>query len=814
MAVSGGILIDHWRPVPLGWSSGLALVCLSAACAPFLRPALVRGPLPSVLLLLACGALSAAWHHFRWHLMPADHVVRWLPADGTGTIVQLRGTATSSVRNTVDAAVSLTRGLPDSQRFQFGLQVSHIRQGSDWSLASGYVLVRGRGRVAALQAGDAIHLTGELLPLAAPQNPGQVDFRPHYRARGIRCVVRLPTPSCLRVQPVGWQAHALMALWRSRWNHVLERQLPRSSYPLASELLLGDRAELTGAQRDAFLLTGTTHLLAISGMHVGILAAGWLWGARRRLVPFRLALLCVMVAMTAYAQLAEARAPVVRASVSIQLLCLAWLTRRRGSLANVLGVAGIIVLLLCPADLFSVGTQLSFLAVASLGRTWVPRWHRPPEDALNRLIWRTRPWYWRWLRHWALIGRQMLWSGLCVWLVTAPLVLFRFHLIAPMSIPLSLLLWPPLALALISGFTLIIMTELYLPGTALMATVCHASISVLEATVQHVADWPECYRWTVAPAGHYVVACYLLILLGWLVLRPRIRFVCYGAAAVCVVWGWLQPQWDRYQRLPSLRCTFLSVGHGACVVLQLPDGQVWLYDAGRMGNARPGVDWVSRYLWRQGIRRIDRVLLSHVDLDHYNLLPELCRRFAPRELLVTRGANRDSQHVLRWLRGQFHQLGVPLRYVGAPCCWFSQGCQLTVWHPAWGVSELTDNGNSLILAIRYREHSILLTGDLEGSAFEHLIERGRLHVDVAMAPHHGSLQSDPSGFAHWCTPDWLIVSGGDAQGMPPYRDRLPAAGTTLLHTAVHGAVEVDIDARGLRVTPFYRHESPADPPRG
>ena len=172
---------------------------------------------------------------------------------------------------------------------------------------------------------------------------------------------------------------------------------------LATAVLLGAREQLDREKIEDFVVTGTIHLFAISGLHVGILATALFFLARLNFIPQRWTPLLVFCLVLLYALLTDARPPVVRATILVAALCGAMLMGRKTSPFNSLAAAAIFILAINPSDLFRTGTQLSFLAVATLYWFSPCLIAIPSADPLEQLVEQTRPWYVRRLRR--KIGR-------------------------------------------------------------------------------------------------------------------------------------------------------------------------------------------------------------------------------------------------------------------------------------------------------------------------------------------------------------------------------------------------------------------------
>ncbi|HEX8201271.1 MAG TPA: alpha/beta fold hydrolase, partial [Isosphaeraceae bacterium] len=225
-----------------------------------------------------------------------------------------------------------------------------------------------------------------------------------------------------------------------------------------------------------------------------------------------------------------------------------------------------------------------------------------------------------------------------------------------------------------------------------------------------------------------------------------------------------------------------------------------LYDCGRMRDPRVGRRVIAPALWARGVRRLDAVILSHADADHYNGLPDLLDRFAVGALYVPRGfagaANPGTDLLLDAARAR----GVPVRPIAAGDRWDLGGAAtLHVLHPPAGWRpEAPDNARSAVLELAEGGRRFLLTGDIEGEGLTALLAQSSPAPDALLAPHHGGRSANPPALYAWADPALVVVS----QRRPPPWTRdalepLAARGIPVLRTWQRGAIRLRWTEAGL-----------------
>ncbi|MEX0714636.1 MAG: ComEC/Rec2 family competence protein, partial [Pirellulales bacterium] len=679
------------------------------------------------------------------------------------------------------------------------VRVTALRDGDAWLPASGRSLLLVNGHLLGVSVGDRLRIACQLSAPAGPRNPGEFDFARHARGRRQLSLLSADFPQCVTVtaRRARWSIGQWFENLRTSGDEALWRRLAHERSGLAAALLLGAREQLDQETTDAFARTGTVHLLSISGLHVAILAGALFWTMRLGFVPRGTALAGVAMLVLIYALVIAAEPPAVRATILVLLVAASLYWGRRLLPFNALAAAALVVLAANPADLFRVGPQLSFMAVASLiwfGPRLARRASGASQDPLERLIAASRPWperSARWLCGWC--WRATLLTA-AVWGTSAPLVMAHFHLFSPATLLLTPLLAVPIAVGLMSGFAVLVLDWVAPPLGAVAGWVCDMCLWFLNLVVDLASRCPGSHVWVPGPDGWWLAVFYG-VLATWMAvpaLRPPPRW-CLALLAAWTTVGLAVPL-ARKLEAPRLACTFLSVGHGCAVVIELPDGRTMLYDCGRLGSPTAGARSVSGFLWSRGIMRLDAVVISHADIDHYNALPELLDEIAVGRVYVSPVMFNNPDAATARLLEAIEGASTPLASIRANDRLHVGGdCRIEVWHPLAGGVQGSDNANSLVVAIEYQGRRILLTGDIESPGMEDVLAETPQVCEVLLAPHHGSIRSSPRGFSDWSSPRWVIISGGPGRDHHQVRQVYEQAGATVLDTETHGAISVRIE---------------------
>ncbi|WP_338073093.1 DNA internalization-related competence protein ComEC/Rec2 [Halochromatium salexigens] len=711
----------------------------------------------------------------------------------------------------VGRIASLPDATPERTRFLF--EVERLSQAGEPIDFSGRVRLSWYQDAPALMAGERWRFTVRLKSPHGFVNPGGFDyerwlFRQRIKATGY--VRAEPAPQRL--------ASGAGRYWLDRWRQHLRARLQQAlpegvGAALLPALVIGDRGALTPAQWGVFSRTGTSHLIAISGLHVGLVSGALFLLVRRAwaLLPGlalwiaapRAGALAALAAAFGYAALAGFSVSTQRALVMLAVVLIAVVAGRTLRAGSALLLALAAVLLVDPAAVLDYGFWLSFGAVAVL---------------LYALGWRLGPpgWIARW--------------GAAQWAVALgllPLLIAFFgqaSLIAPLvnllAVPLFGLLLPVILLATLAfllsgwGWPLRAVDELLTHGYALLA-------------------WAADLPWATLMLGGRPGWVWLIAGVGTLLLlAPRgIPGRWLGAVLLLPLWLVRPPA----PAPGELQVTLLDVGQGLAGVLRT-HRHTLVYDTGPRFRSgfNTGEAVVAPYLRHRGIDRIDLLIISHADLDHAGGLRGLldavpARRILsgePEEIRAEIGAESKDEGESKGAPSGL-LVDVPVDACRRGQRWHWDGVDFAILHPV----DTTGSGNdrSCVLRVSVGGTALLWPGDAEAKVERQLLQRegDALAAEVLIAAHHGSASSTTEPFLARVSPRLVLFTMGwkNRYGFPAasVRERVIASGAASLDTASAGAIAFSVDPQaGLRLEPPYReradrlwrhHPAPAIPPR-
>jgi len=695
------------------------------------------------LRLLLFGCLGFLWALVHAHLLLGSA----LDPSVEGRDVDIEG-----------VVVSLPEGGGQRMRFQF--EVEKLRyQGASYP-SPGKIQLNWYRNAPLLKVGEQWQLQVRLRRPHGFMNPGGFDYEGWLFREGIHAtgyVRNAPENSKLAESGSRYLLQSLRQTLRDKIYHAVADQ---SVAGIIVALVIGDRSGLSREQWDLFARTGTNHLVAISGLHVGIVAGlvffllRWLWRRSSRLCLYlpapQAAAVGAMLAALSYAALAGFALPTQRALIMLAVVMGGVLLRRQQRASDVLSLALLLVVLIDPQAVMSAGFWLSFAAVGAI---------------LFRLS--------------GHLSREGVWQkwGQVQWVVAigvAPLLLawgMQVSLFAPLvniiAVPLFSLFVVPLALL---GSLILLLSDtlggLMLWPLSWLLEIVLKWLAVVAA--QPYAAWEQggipAWAWLPAAMG-------VLLLLAPAGLPGRWLGVIFLLPLFLV-----RPQ---SPVVGELWFTLLDVGQGLSAVIQTRRHTL-VFDTGARfsDDFDAGSAVVAPFLCDLGVSHIDRLILSNADSDHAGGAPKLIEKIAVDEILsgepgeLTLGGVRQctNREAWRWDGVTFHFL-YPIRK-----------------------NQSEGNNASCVLLVENSAGRILLTADIEKEAESWLLNNmpEQLTADIVQVPHHGSRSSSTPDFVTAVSANYALVPAGYRNRYrfprPEVVQRWQAAGAVLLNTANLGAI--------------------------
>ena len=639
--------------------------------------------------------------------------------------------------------------------------------------------------------GDIVAFTSRVHPPGGTLNPGGFNYGAYLERQGIDGVASVSGEQDVQLVASGsrhpwWAAWHTIDGWRDHIRSAAVATLTQPALGMYLGIIIGERGYLDQKLYDSFMTSGTVHILSISGSHLGLIAvlaflvvrrlalwmpARWILALSLWITPTRLAVLVTGVLVLFYTLLAGAEVATVRSLLMTGLVLIAIWSGHHARSFHALAFAALLIVVADPRTLFDVSFQLSFVSVLAIAFVleWLSMVHAVEMDSQRPRLTRGI----RWLRE------SCVMSGV-VTVATLPLVAYYFHQIPWLGIIGNLVVVPfaggllvPTGLS--SAVSLLLAGGDHLPLSWLNQNL----LDLLPAIVGLFSSVPG-GEWHVAsPSVPTITLFYVALgLVACAGGRPMVRAV--AAACVVVLLGW----WCWSPRFQGdgdqLRVTFLDVGQGDAVVLELPDGRTVLIDGGATYERFDmGKGVVGPYLWSRGIRGLDMVLGTHPQLDHVGGLAWVLQHFPAQAYWGTGVAREESFYQrlqsalsMHGLREQVAREGQELLGDGP--------CRLAVLNPPVNEPMLQQtstthmsgtqlNNHSLVTKLECGPQSFLFAADIEADGLFRLMQTADSKpVVVLKVPHHGARSSLNQGWLVQLHPAVAVISVGrhNAYGHP------------------------------------------------
>lgn len=755
---------------------GIIFVFLFALAFFFKRPGLHR-----VVLVSACFFASG------WFIACIE-----TPSDDLDELARFIERETPPVL-TLEGTVERTDVLlPDDTFSQFVFDAERTITAQASIPISGKMIVRWTNPSSPVFSGERVRVVGVPTTKLYYDNPGVNNARRQFQIQGIHSLIRCSGAEDVHVISDEKRPRSLgywISYLRQAQADRLARVLPRSVLPFVAAVWLGQRHGIARTEYENYIRSGTAHILAVSGIHVGIVFLFCSFFLGLFIKKERIAATIIFAVILLFCLMAGARPSVVRASFMIWVYLAADFFDRERDPVSALALSAILLPAWDPLIVQDAGFQLSFLSVAS-----IIIFHNPISGFLQNK-----------LRLPSLLA-QPVGGTLAAQLLPLPLSVRLFNVLpwaAPLAnffiIPLlSIALWLCMLTSLFSWLNLemgMIFGHALLPVVSLIRVIARSTVSL-----------PMSFSTITTPTQLAVILFWIMLGVAIAPIRfvtTRIRFVCAVTLAVLTIIFWKPPT--------KSEITFLDVGHGDSIFVRWASGDTMLVDGGdRSEYFDAGTSVVAPFLWYKGLETIDYLVCTHSDRDHLGGLLTVLQNFKVRHVIIS--TNDSTQTLQKELLEACKNKGIPVREVARGDTLVIGDSSVEVLHPERLTTYGHPNDSSIVLRVAWEGLHVLLTADI-GKKIEEELMSLECESEVLKVPHHGSQRSSSPAFLRRVNPLVAVISAGSIdKNETESLDTLPAK-CTVLNTFKDGAItlmpapnriEVTSQRRGI-VTSIYRN---------
>ncbi len=623
--------------------------------------------------------------------------------------------------------------------------------------------------------GDKIKLYGRLIKPETLRNPGGFNENDYYRIKNIE--YKMFSDNAVKTGEKT-DIEIILRKFNKKVSQVYDNIFPKDEAALMKAMIVGDKTDLSFHTKDIFSRTGIYHIVAVSGLHIHILAFIVLFLAERIhkkygkiFAIFFVIIYCVFTGLSVSA---------VRATIMFLIYIFGKLIYRESNVLNSLAVSCIFILCFQPLYLFDIGFQYSFSAVLSLAV------FSKPVSKIFRKVFRQDI-------------AEILSSAISVNFIPTSVVWFNFFGLPTMDIFANLIILPFLGIIVFIGFIVGIVGLFSINTASLFSGIPYIIMRIIEFIAEVFSDIPFSYI-SLGKPDIINILCYLSVVTVFvLFLYRHIDKKVFIVFTVIVIFTNIFYIKSEYQ----FKVTMLDVGQGDCFVFNYKD-RCFIIDGGgeyeeKIGEDK-GVSVLYPYLKYMGVDYIDSVFITHPDADHIKGIIEIMDYIDLGKIYVSNKA--DKTELYEILKQKAYLLNIEIYEL-------CEGNELNFYNDVliecvYPFKENTNEGNSgsLVLKINFKNTSFLFTGDINYECEKQIISKGNnISADVLKLAHHGSKYSSCEEFIDTVNPKLGIVSAGNFNryGHPSKEvlNRFSHRNIDVLNTREKGAVEIYSDGDNI-----------------
>ncbi len=635
--------------------------------------------------------------------------------------------------------------------------------------------------------GQSVALQGTTKCFDVARNPGSFDQRFYYAKQDIYGIVW-----CDKVTEISGKENWCMEhlyQFKMNWKKLIYDTIGEEKGAILSAMLLGDKGDMEPEMKELYQKNGIGHILAISGLHISFIGLGIYRIIRKTGLGYIPSGVFAILVLSLYALMIGFSVSVIRAYIMLLFRIGADMSGRIYDMLTALMVGAGVTIGIQPLYLMDAGFLLSYGAI--LGILFV----LPMLEKILRC-------------------RRKLLSGVlasvAINIMLFPIILWFYYEIPTYSLALNFIIIPMTSVLLGIGMLGGLIGFVIWPVGHLCLYACKLILWVFEMLSRAGSKLPY---WRIVmgqPELWQMMLYYFVLMMGIIVIRDdrkrKQRKVLFGILCACLGFSIFLMA---YRPMGNLTVTMLDVGQGDSLFLQGPEGNTYLIDGGSSDVEGLGKYRMEPFLKSKGVASLDYVFVTHGDTDHYSGIEEMLKRMDVgveiRRLVLPSNWKKDD--ALVELAQTAQKAGVSIVIIEAGKCIKEGDLRLECIQPASSDNHLSGNAGSLVLAVEFREFSMLCTGDVEMGGEDALTKRLTNHgYTVLKVAHHGSKHSSSETFLRVAQPKIAIISAGEnnSYGHPHQEtlNRLKDIRCQIFETVQNGAITLQTDGNTLTIDCF------------
>ncbi len=637
----------------------------------------------------------------------------------------------------------------NQEKISLKVKVSHIER-EDYNIKTqGLILVNTYLEDCPYEYGDVLKIKGKLEKPIRQKNFGEFDYELYLAREKIFTYINIWQEKY--IQKIGEDDSNFLVSFslsaRDKIKEITKQTLPPPYNYLLVGMLLGEKSFIPPHLKEVFAEAGIMHILAVSGLHVGIIAMALLVFLSILRLPKKLKLLTLILILLIYASITGFRPSVLRATIMFILLIGGKLINRNRNLNISLFFAAFLILLLNPLILYDAGFLLSFIVTFFIINL---------SPILQELFSKIVVWI-----------KKPLAVSTAAWIGIFPLSAYFFSKVSIISIVSNIFIIPLTGIAVILGFVTFFIGLASISLAGIVANINYLVLNLITLIAKSFSSLPFAFIYVAQPSIMVIILYYLTVFFIIEMFYKKIlsQKIKKKAALIIIPVILLIIIIQVFYPADNLKVNFINVGEGDCILIEAPNKINILIDGGGtpQGDFDVGSKIVIPYLRRKGINKINLLVLTHPHLDHLEGLLPVIKEFKV-DMVLDSGLICDSSEYKEFI-SLIQKKGIPYHQAKAGDNFiFNNNLEIFLLNPLYDSAfyDQSDfNNASIVVKLFYKNADFLFTGDIEEATEKKLlIWQNILQSDILKVGHHGSATSTNLEFLDKVDPSIAVITVG------------------------------------------------------